>query len=125
MDLGLKGPALASCLSELDATLTQPDPARETPTDRDRDRGSRGVEFSALMILYTRHAGLRAPSLYDPNQQEEGRGARAGGGLWVPTTTGQWVEVRGAYTPCLGLAWPGLIDHMPTFSYIILVPLTD
>jgi hypothetical protein len=78
MDLGLKGSSLATCLSELEHTTSEP------------DSSGGGVEFSALMILYSRHAGLRVPSSYDPSRQQ---GKQEDESLWVPTTTGEWVEV--------------------------------
>jgi hypothetical protein len=77
MDLGLKGSCLASSLAELEGTMAV------------EDSDSKGVEFSALIILYTRHAGLRAPSTFDPNQSDK----RGTGSLWVPTCLGLWEEV--------------------------------
>lgn len=86
MDLGLKGPALASALSELEGGKGNPQSGEGVQ-----------VEFSALLILYSRHAGLRAPPHYSSNQLggtgRIGTGGKGERSLWVPTSTGQWEEV--------------------------------
>lgn len=79
MDLGLKGSTLAACLAELEGSIAEP--------------GSIGMEFSALVILYSRYAGLRVPSGYRPMQE----GAQEKDSLWVPTRGGLWEEVSTVY----------------------------
>lgn len=79
MDLGLKGPHLAACLAELESSLL--------------DSTSTGIEFSAIVILYSRHSGLRVPSSYRPGDKKD----RDKASICVPTTTGLWDEVNSIF----------------------------
>ena len=125
MDLGLKGSSLASCLAELESTVI---PVPDGGTD------TQGVEFSALLILYSRHAGLRAPSNYNPDQSLAGGQEdkdkdkdkdKEQAAVWVPTTTGMWAEVSECETraflpsflpPCLPASLPPCLPSSPPYQ---------
>ena len=76
MDLGLKGSCLAGCLAELESKFSISD--------------SKFIEFSTLIIIYSRHSGLRIPSSYKPSEVVDSQSDT----FWVPSYGGKWVEVK-------------------------------